>query len=98
MKMLNNKSGQTRSMILIGLVVYFVILTIFLSFMGATYGSSLPNYTTTQKEIASGVVINVVTGIQLMPWWLNLLFLTVPLLVITYLVVVALIPTTNAGA
>lgn len=76
---------------------YLGALTWFMSAIGDTYGQDTPTYTTVSKSLGTGFVTNVVTGITILGFWMNLLLIGFPFGLLVYLLITQNTPTTNAG-
>jgi len=78
-------------------VIYLLGLTFFMTAIGETYGADTPIYDSLQKSIGSSFVVNLVTGISILGFWLNLFLVGLPSGFLFYIIVTQNTPTTNAG-
>lgn len=88
---------QSRTQILLYLILYLAGLTIFLSYAGSTFGD-IGVTESEQTFIGSTFLFNIITGVSILPVPLTLLFFTIPLALLGYLLFTAIFPTGNAGA
>lgn len=92
--MMNSKKGNTRTTWLIILILYLTAVTLFMGFIGTTFGDT----GTETGDVGPSFLRNLVTGISILPLWLNIIMFTIPVGILVYILFVNSTPTTNAGA
>jgi hypothetical protein len=93
-----HKKGFTRVGWIIVLIVYLFSLSTMLYYVGLTYAEDEIKYTTIDRTVYPNFVVNIVTGIQILPTWLNIIFVLIPFGILVYILVIGALPTVNLGA
>lgn len=94
----SSRKGFTKMTWILFLFFYLSALTVMFGFVGETYGSSSTFYNTTSQDLGDNFATSLVTGISIVPWWVNLFLIGIPFAFLVYIFVSNLIPTTNSGA
>lgn len=81
----------TRPVLFAVLVVYLFLVTVFLSSVGTSYNSAQIGLEHTS------FFINLVTGISILPVWLNVVFILIPSGMVALIVYSFFAPTINIG-
>jgi len=88
---------QQRPILIIALILYLFSVGVFLSFIGSTYGEGTGEYSSVDKDLNGNLFLNIATGVSILPVALNIILFIIPVGLLTYLIVVSLIPTIDAG-
>lgn len=95
-KKLGNK-GFSRMTWVIFFMVYLFLLGVFLGAIGVTYGSETEFYTSAEQSVGTSIILNIATGISIIPVWLNILFVVLPVGFLIYIIFTQNTPLANAG-
>lgn len=83
---------------LLMLSTYLFLLAVLFGAIGQTYGQESDFYSHAVEDFGEGFTLDIVTGLTILPVWLDILLVGIPFAFAIYIVITNSTPTTNAGA
>ena len=91
--------GNTKTELLFIFLMFYTILTVIMAFIGGTVNADLQAETSDlsgESSIFKNIFTNIVSGYGILPWWVNLIVFSVPVIVLLWIIISSL-PTMNGG-
>jgi len=91
--------GNTKSELIFIILTFYAILTVIMSFVGATINTDLQEQQgdlSGESSLFKDIFTNIKEGYGVLPWWVNLIVFSVPSIILLWIIVSSL-PTLNGG-
>jgi hypothetical protein len=88
--------AMSRTILLFSLIIYLLAVGVLLTAVGHTYNSGL-GMSTTGQSLQGNFLGDIVTGVEILPWFLDSILILIPFIMIIALIFWSAFPTGNAG-